>query len=461
MPAEIRSRGLGGPLNAGAQEVMKTDAAMHAEIYRWAADLFPICRSLTGDGVRMTLQYLRKLVPGMTVHEVPTGTLCFDWEIPEEWNIRGGYLMAPDGSKIVDFKDNNLHVMGYSVPIDAALTLDELEPHLYSLEDQPHAIPYVTSYYKRRWGFCLAHNVRQALKAGTYHAVIDSSLKAGALTYGELLLKGRSSEEILLSTYICHPSMANNEVSGPVVLAALAQWLSTVPDRRYTYRLVWVPETLGAIAYLSRNLDVMRANVRAGYVVTCVGDDRSYSFLPSRFGNTLADRAARHVLSVEQPGFQEYSYLDRGSDERQYCAPGVDLPVASIMRSKYGTYPEYHTSLDDMSLISPAGLGGAFGIYRDVLNLLEHSYLYRATNLCEPRLGIRNLYPDLSSSDRADDARTILNLLAYADGKHDLVDLCEVARVPFRKAIELLGALHREGLVERLDTPSCRLPLGL
>jgi aminopeptidase-like protein len=444
------------PLSFSAHDAFLTfedkpsDAATSATMYRWAGDIFPICRSLTGDGVRSTLQYLGGIVPGMTIDEVSTGTRCFDWEIPEEWNIRDGYLIGPDGIKVVDFRDNNLHVMGYSTPIDTTLTLDELQQHLYSLEDQPHAIPYVTSYYKRRWGFCLAHNVRQSLKTGTYRAVIDSSLKAGALTYGELLLKGRTSEEILLSTYVCHPSMANNEVSGPVVLAALAQWLSTLPDRRYTYRLVWVPETLGAIAYLSRHLDVMRANVRAGYVVTCVGDDRSYSFLPSRFGDTLADRAARHVLRVEQPSFREYSYLDRGSDERQYCAPGVDLPVASIMRSKYGTYPEYHTSLDDMSLISPAGLGGAFGIYRDVLTLLEHNDLYRVTTVCEPRLGIRNLYPDLSSSEKAEDARMILNLLAYADGKHDLVDLCDIARVSFGRAIPLLHALHRERLVEKV-----------
>ena len=447
--AEIRSAAAAQRL-LGEMDFPARDPSVHSEMYRWASDIFPICRSLTGDGVRNTLRYLQPGVPGLALHEVPTGTQCFDWEIPKEWNIRDAYLIGPDGDRIIDFKASNLHVLGYSLPIHKVLTLDELLPHLYSSEEQPDAIPYVVSYYKPRWGFCLPHNVKRKLKAGQYRAVIDSSLKDGSLSYGEFILKGRTSDEILLSSYICHPSMANNEVSGPVVLAALARWLSSLPERRYTYRFVWVPETLGAIAYLSKNIDAMKANIKAGYVVTCVGDNRTYSFLPSRFGDTLADRAALHVLGHLQPGYKQYSFLDRGSDERQYCAPGVDLPVASIMRSKYGTYPEYHTSFDDLSLISANGLGGSYEIYRQVLALIENNCNYRVTTVCEPRLGIRNLYPDLQRKEVSDDVVPILNLLAYADGDRDLIGLCDIARVPFTQAIPLLQALHRAGLVKKV-----------
>ena len=424
------------------------DKVAHDAMYRWAADLFPICRSLTGNGVRQTLAYLQRLVPKLTIHEVATGTKCFDWTVPDEWNIRSAYLIGPDGERVVDFENSNLHVVGYSEPVDRTMTLDELQSHLYSSEDAPDAIPYVTSYFSRRWGFCLPHRQRLALKSGRYRAVIDSTLQPGALTYGELLLPGDTEDEILLSTYICHPSMANNEISGIVVSTALASWLESLPRRRFSYRVVFVPETLGSIAYLSKNLDTMKRNIRAGYVVTCVGDNRAYSLLTSRWGNTLADRAARHVLRYMAPQFNEYSFLERGSDERQYCYPGVDLPVASVMRSKYNTYPEYHTSLDDLSVISADGLGGAFEVYRSILTLLEHNVVYRATTLCEPQLGKRNLYPDVSQKQNWDSVIQLVNVLSFADGKNDLIGLSDAIKLPFDKTLSMLRVLYREGLVD-------------
>ena len=408
-------------------------------------ELFPICRSITGDGVRETLRIIQTHIP-LTMHEIASGTPVLDWTIPSEWNIRDAYVLDPQGNKIIDFKKNNLHVVGYSHPVDARVTLAELQEHLYSLEDQPDAIPYITSYYQERWGFCLAHSQRMTLKEGSYRVFIDSELKQGHLTYGELIIPGASQKEIFLSTYVCHPSMANNELSGPVVTTMLAKWVASCP-RRYTYRIVFIPETIGAIAYLSRNLEEMRKNIVAGFNVTCIGDDRSYSYLPSRKGSTLADRAALNILRMNHPDFVEYTYLDRGSDERQYCSPGIDLPVVSVMRSKYREYPEYHTSLDDLNFVTPEGLQGGYEALRDCLELLEKNRAYRATCLGEPQLGKRGLYPTIGSKDTFSQVSDMMNLLAYADGTSDLIDISNITKIPVQRLYAVVDKLMAAGLL--------------
>lgn len=418
------------------------------ELYAWAKDLFPINRSLTGPGVRDTLAYLRNLLPALTVHDVPSGTQAFDWTVPDEWAIRDAYIADEAGNRVVDFYQHNLHVVGYSEPVDVWLDRDELDKYLYSLPDQPDAIPYITSYYVRRWGFCLTHNQREALPSGRYHAVVDSDLKPGVLNYADLILPGETSEEVLLSTYICHPSMANNEVSGPVVTAALAQWLQSLEKRRYTYRIVFVPETIGSIVYLSRHAEIMKQKTVAGFVVTCVGDNRAYSFLPSRKGGTLADRVAEHVLRHHVKEYVRYSFLERGSDERQYCSPLIDLPVVSVMRTKYGKYPEYHTSLDDLSLISPEGLGGAFDVLKRCLLALEINYRYKATIHCEPQLGRRGLYNPKSNQD----PDALSNILAYSDGNTDLLEIAKIIDSDILLLADTSDLLEKHGLLEKVKS---------
>jgi len=425
------------------------------EMYDWATDLFGHHRSLTGDGVRETLAYLTGILPEMQVHSVPSRTQVHDWTIPDEWTIRDAFVAGEDGSRLIDLAHSNLHVVGYSEPVDQWMTVAELDHHLHSLPDQPDAIPYVTSYYERRWGFCLSDRQRRGLlddPGRRVHVKIDSTLAPGELLWGEVVLPGTSEREILLSTYVCHPSMANNELSGPCVQTAIARWLrDEVSDRHFTYRFVFTVETIGALAVLDRRLDHLRKHLAAGFVLTCLGDDRTYSRVASRLDGTLADRVARHVLAHDHPGYDEYPFLDRGSDERQYCAPGVDLPVCTLMRSKFGTYPEYHTSLDDLSLVTPTGLQGGFDLVRNCIELLEVNGPYRTTTIGEPQLGSRGLYPTLSTTETHSMVRTMMNVIAYSDGQHDLVSIAELLGADARSLIPVVDRLLEAEVLTKID----------
>lgn len=425
-------------------------------MHRWLRDLFPICRSLTGPGVRQTLDYLGDRLPGLVRHGIESGTKVFDWTVPPEWTIRSATLLGPDGATVADLRDHTLHVMGYSRPVDLELDLEELQPHLHSLPEQPDAIPFVTSYYREAWGFCLAHRRRESLPPGRYRARIDSTLGPGRLDYADLLIPGEGAGEVLLSTYVCHPSMANNELSGPVLATALGQWLATLPRRRLTYRIVFVPETIGSIVYLSRNLEHLRRTLVAGFVLTCVGDERAVSMVESPYGDTLADRVARHVLRRLAPGAVVHPFTERGSDERQYCSPGVRLPVCSVMRSKHSTYPEYHTSLDDDRLVTPVGLAGSFAIYRAMIEALEANCVPEATAPCEPQLGPRGLYPSTSVKGSTAGVKLQSNVLAYCDGTNDLLAIADRLGAAIGDCRAIVDRLLAAGLLRLRDGPAPR-----
>lgn len=426
------------------REVTAAGQAMHALARR----LWPINRSITGPGLRQTLHALSEGLPGLSMIEIPSGTHVLDWRVPPEWRVREAWLQGPDGSRVLDFAHSNLHLLGYSMGVDQSLSLAELQAHLHSLPEQPDAIPYVTSYYQKRWGFCLSHRLRQSLPEGQYRAFIDAEHVPGSLSLAELLIPGQSQEEIFLSTYCCHPSMANNELSGPCLLNQLGQWLLALPTRRYSYRLVFLPEMIGSIAYLSLRLKQLQQRVIAGFNLSCVGDERAYSFLPSRAGNTLADRVALHALAHTAPDFQRYHWRDRGSDESNYCAPGVDLPIASVMRSKYGTYPEYHTSLDDLErVVTAQGLAQSYRLYQRMLTALERNVRPRCLVLGEPQLGRRGLYPSLSQKGSTRDVRQLLDLLSYSDGKLDLIAIAQACACPIWELYPWLDRCRQEQLL--------------
>ena len=416
-------------------------------MYELAERLFPICRSITGDGFRLSLEMIREQVPEMQVFEVPTGTQVFDWTIPREWNIRGGWIRNKQGETIIDFRNSNLHVLGYSVPIHQTVSREELLEHVYTQPEQPDWIPYVTSYYKERWGFCMSERQKQQLTDEEYEVCIDSTLADGSLTYGELIVPGETDEEIFFSTYLCHPSMANNELSGPCLMTALIKYVQSLKSRRYTYRFIIVPETIGSITYLSRNLKTMQQHVKAGFVLSCVGDDRTYSMVSTKYEDTLADRVLENVLRFHYPDYIRYSFMKRASDERQYGSAGVGLPVCAFCRSKYHEYPEYHTSADNLSLISPEGLQGSYEVMVKVIDALEHNRHYCMTVPCEPQLGKRGLYPTISQKGTYAAFRAMQHFTAYADGRNDLIDISNLIGTPVDQLIPIVAKLMDHNLV--------------
>lgn len=389
--------------------------------------LWPVCRSITGNGLRESLKILSEIIP-LEISEVKTGTKVFDWVIPKEWNIRDAHITTPDGKKICDFKKNNLHVVNYSIPIEAKIEFDALREHLHTLPRLPEAIPYVTSYYKEKWGFCLSQNELDTLpKRGRYKIKIDSELSDGSLSYGQYLLEGESDKEILFSTYLCHPSMANNELSGPLVLSFLYKLIKLLPKRKYSYRFVIAPETIGTLAFLHDNKEDVLNNTIAGYVLTCCGTSADPVLKKSRRENSEADKIAAHILKHSNLKHKIIDFDPIGSDERQYCSPGFDLPVASVMRSKYHEYPEYHTSLDNKNLISFDAMSETIDLYFKIVKAFELNGNYENTvRFGEPNLGKRGLYEDLSGAlSMPEKLSTRMRLINFMDGTKDLLSFCE------------------------------------
>lgn len=420
-----------------------------SELFEFASQLFPLHRSLTGSGVRQTLKIISDHIP-IQIHEIPSGTSVFDWTVPKEWQINSAYLLDKNGKKIIDIKNNNLHIVQYSTPIDRVVSWKELKDHLYTIEDLPDAIPYITSYYQPNWGFCLTHHQLQSLPHEPYHAFIDSRLFSGSLTYADLVIPGKSTREVLFSTYFCHPSLANDNLSGLVVATFLAKYLLKLKHRQLTYRFVFVPETIGSLTYLSQHYFDLKTKVIAGFVLTCLGDTNTYSFMPSKTGTCLADKVALKALADLAPEYRHYSFLQRGSDERQYCSPGIDLPIASIMRSKYGEYPQYHTSKDNLQFISSKGLVQSYQIYKYCINILENNHHHYQTNcLGEPHMSKRCLYPTIGRRSLAPSTRDMMNLLMFSDGKSDLVTISNQIGLSFKQAQKIARTLVAAGLLKR------------
>tara|TARA_Y100001933_G_scaffold6511_1_gene5909 strand:+ start:236 stop:1522 length:1287 start_codon:yes stop_codon:yes gene_type:complete len=413
-----------------------------------AKNLFPICRSLTGKGVRLTLDYFEKYHTEYERIIFKSGVKVFDWEIPKEWNIQNAYLEhIESGQRFAEFRKSNLHVVGYSVPIDSVLTLDELDSKIFTQTDQPEWVPYVTSYYKEFWGFCMSHADKISMPKGNYRAFIDSTLENGELHMSSALLSGSSEKEVFFSSYICHPSMANNELSGPVVLNAILDYIKQMyPERKYTYRFTLLPETIGSIAYLSRHSEGMKKNIICGFNLSCVGDDRAYSYVQTPYGDTLADKALSAALMMKD-NVNVYSFLNRGSDERQYCSPGIELPLCTFCRSKFGEYPEYHTSEDNFSVVTEEGLQGSLSVLKDIIDAIETCLYPLLAFPCEPQLGKRGLYPNISTKTSGNLVSKRMDVLCFCNGKNSIFDISKFTKIELAEVVSELKILSDAGVV--------------
>ncbi|MGB6744990.1 MAG: DUF4910 domain-containing protein [Terracidiphilus sp.] len=415
--------------------------AMHS----LASDLYPICRSITGDGVRETLRQIQNVIP-LRTYEVESGVRAFDWTIPLEWNIHGAYIRTPNGERVADFQQNNLHVLNYSVPVHARMPLDELRKHLYTLPEHPEWIPYRTSYYRPEWGFCMAHKDMLSLCEGEYEVCIDSTLTKGHLTYGECYLPGMSSQEILISVHVCHPSLANDNLSGLAVAAFLARHLSG-RNLRYSYRFLFVPGTIGAIAWLASNSETI-GRIRHGLVLTCLGDTGGFHYKKSRRGDAEVDKVASHVLHHCGELSEVLKFSPYGYDERQYCSPGFNLPVGCLMRSVWETFPEYHTSADNLDFIRPNHLARSLSLCATIIGVLEcNRHCLNQNPYCEPQLGKRNLYRSLGGESIDTKMSARLWVLSLSDGDHSLLDIAERAGLPFVAILEAAELLTESGLL--------------
>ena len=417
------------------------------QMYQLISELYPICRSITGNGFRETLNIIRKYVP-LNIHEVPTGTQVFDWTVPKEWNIQDAYIKNSKGEKIIDFRRSNLHVVSYSVPIRKKISFGELREHLFTLPEYPDWIPYRTSYYNENWGFCLSHKQYLELKDEEYEVCIDASLEEGHLTYGEYYLKGQIEDEVLISCHACHPSLCNDNLSGVALVTCLAKYLSSL-SLRYSYRFIFVPGTIGSITWLSLN-EAQTFKIKHGLVVACVGDSGHATYKKSRQGDAEIDIAVAHILRHSGQDYEIIDFYPYGYDERQFCSPGFNLPVGSLTRTPHGRYPEYHTSADNLDFVRPEYLADSFSKYLAVLDVLEHNKKYLNQNpKCEPQLGKRGLYRAIGGqTDSRSDQLAMLWILNLSDGDYTLLDIAERAGLEFDSVKRIVDVLLQHDLLK-------------